>query len=398
VVIGLGEDPERAAWRIVSRTRAPIVVELEIEGSALIDHAPSRLPDLFAGAPALIGVSLRPEGGELRVRGRTAGGVWERRVHVPATAAGEGSQAAAALFGREAVEDLEMRRAAGEDGRSIDAGIERLGLDFQIATRLTSWVAVSQEITVDGRDPLRRERMPHELPYGMSAEGLGLRPAQGRSSAGRGRVAVLSLMDDVGEIAEEEVASVVSRERSYEVHRPKPMSLTSPFMPPPGAPPPAASAAPAPAKGPVVEDKKVDHRTEQASSMPRPADLGAPEDAHEGFLGRVRRFFSKPTEPAPTLPRMLRGHVALQKPDALIFEVAVDGAPLDWAPEGAVELELEDGSTVRASVVSSLSTRAGRIEPGRIARLGVAVRGMLAAGVRRVILRRGGAEIVIDLS
>jgi hypothetical protein len=199
--------------------------------------------------------------------------------------------------------------------------------------------------------------MPHELPYGMSAEGLGLRPARAMFSGGRGRVVAQSLMEDAEEsYADEDDATVVARERSFEAPRLKSMPLAGPFTPPAGAPPPKAPAQPAPAK-------KVAQR-----------------------------------EPAPAFPRALRGRVALQKPDALILEVAIDGAPLDWAPDGAVELVLEDGSTVRASVVSSLSTRAGRLEPGQIARLGVAVRGMLAAGVRRVILRRGGDEIVIDLS
>src|SRR6185437_6208778 len=88
---------------------------------------------------------------------------------------GQGSAAVVALFGREAVEDLETRLAAGGDRQENDAAVERIGIDFQIATRLTSWVAGSEERTVGPNDPLRRERMPHELPFGMSAEGLGLR-------------------------------------------------------------------------------------------------------------------------------------------------------------------------------------------------------------------------------
>jgi hypothetical protein len=129
---------------------------------------------VHAGAPALIGLRLRPEGGELRITGRLGGEPWEEHAHVPAVAAGAGNAAVTACYGREAVEDLEMRVAAGE-GADLDGQIETLGLHFQIATRLTSWIAATEEATVDPGQPLRRERIPQALPAGLSAVGLGLR-------------------------------------------------------------------------------------------------------------------------------------------------------------------------------------------------------------------------------
>jgi Ca-activated chloride channel family protein len=175
VLVGLGEDAERAARAMVAATDAPLVVDLVLGGSALLAHAPRRLPDLFAGAPALVGLSLRPEGGAITVRGRTAAGEWSATCEVAAAAPGSGSRATVKLYARELVEDLEMRRAAGEGRAATDAEIERIGLEFQVATRLTSWVAISEEPAVDPGAPVHRVRMPQELPHGMSAEGLGLR-------------------------------------------------------------------------------------------------------------------------------------------------------------------------------------------------------------------------------
>ncbi|MDC3983140.1 VIT domain-containing protein [Polyangium jinanense] len=200
VVIGLGEDPERAAARLVARTAAPVLVNLDISGSALVEHAPLRLPDLFAGAPVLVALALRPEGGSLLVRGQTREGTWEKRLDVPAIEAGDDSPAAA-LFGREKVEDLELALARGGDRRTLDDAIERIGLDFKIATRLTSWIAVTEQVTVDPDDALRRERMPHELPHGMSAEGLGLRPA--RAAAGGKTKGKIDLKARLGKTAPE---------------------------------------------------------------------------------------------------------------------------------------------------------------------------------------------------
>ncbi len=140
------------------------MVGLELEGSALVEHAPVRLPDLFAGAPAQVAVRLRPEGGAITVRGRVPGGAWEAFVAVPPLACGEGSPAAATRFARERVEDLETARAAGQPAGELDAEITRLGRAFQITTRLTSWVAIDEQVSVDPRSPVRRASMPHELP------------------------------------------------------------------------------------------------------------------------------------------------------------------------------------------------------------------------------------------
>jgi Ca-activated chloride channel family protein len=173
IVVGLGENPMPAVARLLARLEAPLLTDLVLRGTALLNHAPAALPDVHAGAPALIGLRLRPEGGELRVTGRFGGQSWEEMIPVPAMVVGEGNPTVIACYGREAVEDLEMLIATGEG--AFDEQIETLGLDFQIATRLTSWVAVTEEATVDPLQPLRRERIPQALPVGLSVTGLGLR-------------------------------------------------------------------------------------------------------------------------------------------------------------------------------------------------------------------------------
>ncbi len=446
VVIGLGEDPERAAWRIVSRTRAPVVVELEIGGSAVIDHAPARLPDLFAGAPAMIGVSLRPEGGSLRIHGRTAAGTWEQRIDVPPVGAGEGSGAVAALYGREVVEDLETRLAAGGDRREIDASIERAGLGFQISTRLTSWVAITEEATVDPRDPLRRERMPHELPYGMSAEGLGLRPAQqaaffpaqaAQAFPSRGRASVASTSGLRSQRQRDEERSWPAAEQARGVVRASPAAAPPPAGPAGVSRPAAPPAPPKPVRPASSIDDLIDvdipYGDDEVASLayapppaaaapsacappaepppppPPPAEAADKAKKGGGFIGAVKRLFAGKPEPdeaeaskererqaeaAPT--RRLRGRVALSGPDALVLEVTID-APLDWAPEGPVRIDLDDGATVVLTIAAAMTTRAGGLAAGQIARLCVVLRGMLSASPRRAILRSGRERIVIDL-
>jgi len=125
----------------------------------------------------LVGLKLSPAGGGLVVRGRSVEGPWERRLTVPPTDHGHGDGIATSLYGRAAVEDLETGPTGGRERALVDKEVRRFGLEFGIATRLTSWVAVSEEPTVDPRQAARTTRIPQEAPYGMSAEGLGLRPA-----------------------------------------------------------------------------------------------------------------------------------------------------------------------------------------------------------------------------
>ncbi len=190
IVVGLGENPAPAVVRLLARLEAPLLTGLVLTGTALFDHVPAALPDVHAGAPALIGLQLRPDGGELWITGRLGGRSWEELIQVPAMVVGEGNAAVIACYGREAVEDLEMRAAAGED--DLDRQIETLGLCFQIATRLTSWVAVTEEATVDPLQPLRRERIPQALPAGLSAAGLGLRGHRTARQVGTSMLRMLS--------------------------------------------------------------------------------------------------------------------------------------------------------------------------------------------------------------
>lgn len=319
-IVGLAEDVERALGTIAARMEAPLVSEVAVAGDALVEHAPARLPDLYGGAPALFALRLRPGGGTLRVSGRVPGGAFERTVTVPVIEAGTGDPAVAALFGREAVEDLELRLAAGGSGSTIDPRVERLGLDHQIATRLTSWIAVSEEPGVDPTQPTRRVVVPQELPRGMSVEGLGLRLA--RAAA-------------------------------------QPMTTTMR--------PRSASPAPARSEGLVARLARF--------AFPGPAREPAEPQKVGGAAeeGRGGGDAGEAVAPAPPAgARRLTARVLLDAHGRVILEVDVD-VPLDWAPPAEVTLVLADGSASTARVVPESTTRAGAIAGGTKLRLALAL-------------------------
>jgi Ca-activated chloride channel family protein len=313
VVIGIDEDPERAARRLVARTAAPLVTDVVLEGDALLQATP--VGDLYAGCPSLAAAKIAAKGGTLLVRGRTAEGEWSERVRVPACAPGQGMQAAAALFARETVEELEVRHAANKD--NYNAAIEKLGLDFQISTRLTTWVAISSQIDVDPSSPTRKEIIPQELPHGVSAEGVGLRAA----------------------------APVVA----------------APALGMPAASMPAPMGAPAPMKAMSLVPRGAMGRAKKAMDI---------DESYDDLFADKEMAAEKQRAPEAKAPaaRKLKARVRLAKDGRIVLEIAVDG-PLDWTPPAEVLVELADGSTTMATVVTDQTTRAGQLGAGQSARL-----------------------------
>ncbi len=173
VIVDLDEPSGLAVQKIVAATGEPVVVDITLEGTALLDE-PSHVHDLLSASPSLIPVRLHPDGGMLIVRGRTADGSWEQHLQVPATVPGEGPPTISARWARERIEELELDLACGGDRQEIDCRIEKVAREHSVSSRMTSWVAVAEEPSVDPRDPVRIERIPQVLPYGMSVEGLGL--------------------------------------------------------------------------------------------------------------------------------------------------------------------------------------------------------------------------------
>ncbi len=344
VIIGIGEDPERAAQRICARTAAPLVVDLVIEGSALVEHAPARLPDLFAGAPALCALALKPAGGEIIARGRTAEGAWSERLEVAPIAGGAGNGGVVALFGREQVEDLEMRLCAGEAAEGIDRAIEKLGLEFQIATRVTSWVAVAEEPSVDPKAPTRKQKIPQELPFGVAIEGLGLRAAGVPMPA----MAMAPLQG-------------TNRTRAFGA-----ASVRGAFT---GGAPPAAPSRPAPPKASGGEKAKAGKRDEGGGG---------------GLFDTVKQYFQKEAadtvgeSPAPEpTGAPFEGRVVRHKGDELIVEIDVLEAA-DWRVEDEVDVEIADGTIVKAKVDRARTTADGEVVAGQTIRLVLVIAGSAA--------------------
>jgi len=190
VLVGDEVTADEAARLLRNATARPILTELAVTGDVVREAAPARPADVLAGHPSLITVELETAGGSLEVSGQLAGREepWRRTLTVPPLRAqSSGASGGAvpfgwtplpvgALHGREAVADLELRAASGENRRLVDSEIEGRALRHRIVSRHTSLVAISEVPSVDPTEPRRRERLAVELPAGVSAEGVGMFP------------------------------------------------------------------------------------------------------------------------------------------------------------------------------------------------------------------------------
>ncbi|HWB75512.1 MAG TPA: VIT domain-containing protein [Nannocystaceae bacterium] len=395
IVIGIGEDPERAIDRMLAHTSAPIVVDVELSGDALVEHAPHHLPDLMGGAPAIVALRLKPEGGHLVARGRTEVGSWEQRITVPPTEPGEGSAAITALFGRERVEDLELRIAAGEAQHALDHEIVAYGLAFQISTRLTSWVAIDREVTIDPNAPTRHETMPQSLPHGMSAIGLGLRP-EAPSAAATGAYAMAMPMQGEAEAPKSDgvLRSVVRAiQRIASPAAPPPPAAARPSAPAPGraAPPPAEGAGPKKRKEMADDERPVliarARRRPQLEqrNAPEPSPADSDEQSFDLELGAA----------IVHAPRTIAGRMIKGTDDRLVFEIDVPADGLQWQLGDTIELVLQDGTRVAVPIDRDHCTRDGHYTGG--VRLRVACTAPAQAQAIVAVHVLGEAPLVITL-
>ncbi len=347
LIIGIGEDVEPFVKRLMARTNAPLLTDVEISGSAVLQAAPTRVADLYGGAPAMISLKLRAEGGEVIVRSRSADGDVEDRVQVSPCNFGEGSAAVTALFAREVAEELELNVATGGNKPELDRELERVGIDFQISTRLTSWLAVSTQQTVDPRAPKRNETMPHELAYGLSVEGLGLRtaaaphPRAGAPAPVMGQTRSMQAMRErAPELKKKESAPAAlddSDGYAEEIAPPSRSSTTGSFAP-------------------VRDEAEGGGAADRKSEPPPPPPARAKSSLVDMATRLVRSLRGGDSA------RRIKGKLR-RAGKRLVIELDVVST-LRWSPANEARLELSDGTFVKVSVQTALTTANGSYEAG----------------------------------
>ena len=171
------------------RIDTPALSELSItveDGDLVTDTvAPSRLPDVFDGVPAVIAGRLRRRSGKrptIVVRGRDASGASQTlRVAVETS----GNPSLVPAWARLHLRDLEDRFDGHQgDRQQLQSSILRVSLEAKVLCRFTAFVAVDHE-TVNAGGRVHKATQAVEHPAGWAPAGgvLGGAPGQGQPMA-----------------------------------------------------------------------------------------------------------------------------------------------------------------------------------------------------------------------
>jgi Ca-activated chloride channel family protein len=160
--------------KVHRRIGTPIATELQVDAIGLdVDRAtlaPTKLPDVYAGAPVVILGRYRgaaPADARIELRGTSLG----EAMHVAVARERELERGTwlAASWARAHIRELEDRYAAG--ARELDDRIVRVSKTFGVLSRFTAFVAVDRSQIANAGGHLHQVVQPVDLPAGWDKSG-----------------------------------------------------------------------------------------------------------------------------------------------------------------------------------------------------------------------------------
>ncbi|HEX8567938.1 MAG TPA: TonB family protein [Pyrinomonadaceae bacterium] len=171
--VSLTDDGSAAAKRFHERVRSPLLTDISIDwnGLPVDDVYPNRILDLFSAKPIILhGRFTKSASGTIRLKGKRFGQDFVREIPVVFPENEAQHDVLATLWARTRIDDLMSQDWNGiQKGKARDEvqnTITQLGLEYNLLTQFTSFVAVEDRIVTDGNQPARRVEVPVETPAG----------------------------------------------------------------------------------------------------------------------------------------------------------------------------------------------------------------------------------------
>jgi Ca-activated chloride channel family protein len=176
--VTLQSQADKAVERFQKRIHAPLLTDISIDWGNLsaAEIYPKQLPDLFSQQPLMIYGRLHASvDGSIVLRGQTASGPWTRQIRLQSPVDAAQRPALASLWARAKVQErLQQDYAALQRGtfpEAMQQEITALGVEYQLVTQFTSFVAVEEMTVTVAGEPVT-VAVPVDIPAGVSYEGV----------------------------------------------------------------------------------------------------------------------------------------------------------------------------------------------------------------------------------
>ncbi len=154
---------------LLAKLQSPVMTNVKITAEGEISDKiwPNPLPDLYAGEPVVFTAMIDTPSAEFELSGNTIAGDWTDTV---STRNAQDATGIAKLWARNKIASLEEWRFQGARLDRIDAEILSVALQHHLVTRLTSLVAVDQDVARPANRNLLSQDVPLNLPEGWDFE------------------------------------------------------------------------------------------------------------------------------------------------------------------------------------------------------------------------------------
>ncbi len=170
------DNPEAAADRFYVALNAPVLADVKLnwQGLQVEGMTPALPPDLFDRRPVMIHGKFKagsPTSGTLTLTGMTGAGPFRRMIRIPEDTVATDNAALPSLWARSRVDQIMVDNPVEiQSGRFSPATRERivgLGVEYNIMTQFTSFVAVEKNPLARPAEPVRVD-VPAAKPAGES--------------------------------------------------------------------------------------------------------------------------------------------------------------------------------------------------------------------------------------
>lgn len=176
--VTLNRHGDEVAETFQQRIGNPLLLDIDIDwkNAPVKDIYPVEIPDLFSGKPIIIkGRYTAPYRGKIVLKGKRANKPFSRKIKLNLPANNPENDVLGVLWARTKIEELMNKDLKGIQRGKPDKEIKRmitnLGLQFNLMTQFTSFVAVEEKVVNEG-GKLKTVIVPVEMPEGVSYKGV----------------------------------------------------------------------------------------------------------------------------------------------------------------------------------------------------------------------------------